>query len=68
MYDQNSLFVQANNNALLIFPGTVHSEPHEQISWVECEYVIDDYGGLFLVHLLCFFGVTIIMSMFVLRK
>lgn len=24
----------------------VHCEPHEQISWAEFQYVIDDYGGL----------------------
>ncbi|KAH9783847.1 pentatricopeptide repeat (PPR) superfamily protein [Citrus sinensis] len=36
---------EANNSSLLVFPGTVHCEPHEQISWAEFQYVIDDYGG-----------------------
>jgi hypothetical protein len=36
----------ANTNALVVFPGSVHSEPHEQISWAEFQYRIDDYGGL----------------------
>ncbi|KAF3457410.1 hypothetical protein FNV43_RR02067 [Rhamnella rubrinervis] len=39
--------VEANSSALLIFPGTVHCEPHEKISWAEFEYVIDDYGDLY---------------------
>ncbi|KAL8479651.1 hypothetical protein ACS0TY_026529 [Phlomoides rotata] len=39
--------VEANNKALLIFPTSVHSEPHEQISWAEFEYVIDDFGDIF---------------------
>ncbi|EOY04956.1 Pentatricopeptide repeat superfamily protein isoform 1 [Theobroma cacao] len=39
--------VEANSTALLVFPGTVHSEPHEQISWAEFHYVIDDYGDIF---------------------
>ncbi|KAK8677062.1 hypothetical protein V6N13_142618 [Hibiscus sabdariffa] len=39
--------VEANSNALLVFPGTVHSEPHEQISWAEFRYVVDDYGDIF---------------------
>ncbi|XP_011084164.1 uncharacterized protein At3g49140 isoform X2 [Sesamum indicum] len=36
--------VEANNRALLLFPGIVHCEPHEQISWAEFDYVIDDFG------------------------
>ncbi|MBA0596519.1 hypothetical protein Gorai_013336 [Gossypium raimondii] len=40
--------VEANSSALLVFPGTVHSEPHEQISWAEFPYVVDDYGGKFI--------------------
>ncbi|XP_062107757.1 uncharacterized protein At3g49140 [Humulus lupulus] len=39
--------VEANGSALLIFPGTVHSEPHEQISWAEFQYVVDDYGDMY---------------------
>ncbi|XP_004296717.1 PREDICTED: uncharacterized protein At3g49140 isoform X2 [Fragaria vesca subsp. vesca] len=39
--------VEANDNALLVFPGKIHSEPHEQISWAEFQYVIDDYGDLY---------------------
>ncbi|KAK4750355.1 hypothetical protein SAY87_027804 [Trapa incisa] len=38
--------VEAHRSALLVFPGTVHCEPHEQISWDEFEYEIDDYGDL----------------------
>ncbi|KAB1227202.1 hypothetical protein CJ030_MR1G022622 [Morella rubra] len=40
--------VEANSCALLVFPGTVHCEPHEQISWAEFQYVIDDYGDMFV--------------------
>ncbi|KAG6433372.1 hypothetical protein SASPL_104983 [Salvia splendens] len=40
--------VEANSKALLIFPSSVHYEPHEQISWAEFDYVIDDFGGLAL--------------------
>ncbi|PIN11749.1 hypothetical protein CDL12_15643 [Handroanthus impetiginosus] len=40
--------VEANNRALLIFPGAVHCEPHEQISWGEFQYVIDDFGDIFI--------------------
>lgn len=39
--------VEAYSNALLVFPESVHSEPHEQISWAEFRYVIDDYGDIF---------------------
>ncbi|KAH6770294.1 Pentatricopeptide repeat superfamily protein [Perilla frutescens var. hirtella] len=39
--------VEANSKALVIFPSIVHSEPHEQISWAEFEYVIDDFGDIF---------------------
>ncbi|KAJ0093208.1 hypothetical protein Patl1_26262 [Pistacia atlantica] len=39
--------VEANNSSLLVFPGTVHCEPHEQISWAEFQYVVDDYGDIF---------------------
>lgn len=39
--------VEANSCAWLVFPGTVHCEPHEQISWGEFQYVIDDYGDIF---------------------
>ncbi|KAL9431678.1 hypothetical protein AB3S75_026805 [Citrus x aurantiifolia] len=38
---------EANSSSLLVFPGTVHCEPHEQISWAEFQYVIDDYGDIF---------------------
>ncbi|KAM7487042.1 hypothetical protein LguiA_003051 [Lonicera macranthoides] len=39
--------VEANSSALLIFPGMVHCEPHEHISWDQYRYVIDDYGDIF---------------------
>ncbi|AET00265.1 putative FMN-binding split barrel [Medicago truncatula] len=39
--------IEANKNALLVFPGSVHSEPHEQISWAEFQYLIDDFGDLY---------------------
>ncbi|KAK6146290.1 hypothetical protein DH2020_020159 [Rehmannia glutinosa] len=39
--------VEANNRALLIFPGVVHCEPHVQISWAEFQYVIDDFGDIY---------------------
>uniref|UniRef100_A0A1D1ZD07 Uncharacterized protein At3g49140 n=2 Tax=Anthurium amnicola TaxID=1678845 RepID=A0A1D1ZD07_9ARAE len=39
--------VETNSNALLIFPGTVHCEPHRQVSWGEFHYVADDYGDIF---------------------
>ncbi|OMO79599.1 FMN-binding split barrel [Corchorus olitorius] len=39
--------LEANSTALLVFPATVHSEPHDEISWNEFQYVIDDYGDIF---------------------
>ncbi|KAF1890300.1 hypothetical protein Lal_00013554 [Lupinus albus] len=39
--------VEANKNALLVFPGTVHCEPHEQISWAEFQYLIDEFGDIY---------------------
>lgn len=30
----------------MLFPGTVHCEPHEHISWAQFQYIIDEYGGL----------------------
>ncbi|KAK9932629.1 hypothetical protein M0R45_019857 [Rubus argutus] len=39
--------VEVNSSALLVFPGKIHCEPHEQISWAEFQYVIDDYGDLY---------------------
>ncbi|XP_071714941.1 uncharacterized protein At3g49140-like [Rutidosis leptorrhynchoides] len=39
--------IEANSSALLIFPGTVHCEPHEHISWAEYPYVIDDGGDIY---------------------
>ncbi|XP_054798168.1 uncharacterized protein At3g49140 isoform X3 [Prosopis cineraria] len=39
--------VEANRNAFLVFPGSVHCEPHEQISWAEFQYLIDDYGDIY---------------------
>ncbi|KAF1864165.1 hypothetical protein Lal_00048730 [Lupinus albus] len=39
--------VEGNRNALLVFPGTVHCEPHEQISWAEFPYLIDDFGDIY---------------------
>ncbi|KAL5991031.1 hypothetical protein ACLOJK_011937 [Asimina triloba] len=39
--------VEANSSALLVFPGMVHTEPHERTSWAEFQYVIDDFGDIF---------------------
>ncbi|KAK7372768.1 hypothetical protein VNO80_06156 [Phaseolus coccineus] len=39
--------VEANKSALLAFPGMVHCEPHEQISWAEFQYHIDDFGDIY---------------------
>ncbi|KAM0052878.1 putative hem oxygenase HugZ-like superfamily [Helianthus debilis subsp. tardiflorus] len=39
--------IEANNSALVIFPGTIHSEPHDHISWAEYPYVIDDGGDIY---------------------
>lgn len=39
--------VEANTKALLVLPGRVHCEPHGHVSWVESQYVIDDYGDIF---------------------
>ncbi|KAA8531352.1 hypothetical protein F0562_006061 [Nyssa sinensis] len=39
--------VEANNCALLVFPGMVHCEPHEHISWAEFQYIVDEYGDIF---------------------
>ncbi|KAI4311394.1 hypothetical protein MLD38_036296 [Melastoma candidum] len=39
--------LEACSTALLVFPGNVHCEPHEQVSWSELPYVIDDYGDIF---------------------
>ncbi|KAK7276707.1 hypothetical protein RIF29_17852 [Crotalaria pallida] len=39
--------IEANRNALLVFPGMVHCEPHEQISWAEYQYLIDDFGDIY---------------------
>ncbi|CAN1731986.1 Uncharacterized protein At3g49140 [Linum perenne] len=40
--------VEANSTALLMFPGTVHCEPHEEMSWSEFQYVVDDYGDIYI--------------------
>lgn len=32
---------------MLVFPGVVHREPHERISWADFQYVVDDYGDIF---------------------
>lgn len=39
--------VEANKNALLVFPGMVHCEPHHQISWAEFQYNIDEFGDIY---------------------
>ncbi|KAK7385910.1 hypothetical protein VNO78_31872 [Psophocarpus tetragonolobus] len=39
--------VEANKNALLVFPGMIHCEPHDQISWAEFQYHIDDFGDIY---------------------
>ncbi|GER27867.1 pentatricopeptide repeat (PPR) superfamily protein [Striga asiatica] len=38
--------VESNHRAMLIFPRGVHCEPHEQISWAEFQYVVDDFGDI----------------------
>ncbi|KAK1313672.1 Uncharacterized protein QJS10_CPA06g01406 [Acorus calamus] len=40
--------VQANSHAMLVFPGELHNEPHEHETWAEFEYVVDDYGDIFI--------------------
>ncbi|KAL3506650.1 hypothetical protein ACH5RR_032032 [Cinchona calisaya] len=40
--------VEAYNRTLLLFPGSVHCEPHEQVSWAEFQYIIDDFGDIFV--------------------
>ncbi|KAG5231950.1 Pentatricopeptide repeat (PPR) superfamily protein [Salix suchowensis] len=42
--------VEANTSALLVFPGSVHCEPHKQVSWTEFQYIIDEYGGYLKIH------------------
>ncbi|XP_050903882.1 uncharacterized protein At3g49140 isoform X1 [Lathyrus oleraceus] len=39
--------IEATKDALLIFPGMVHSERHDQISWAESQFVIDEYGEIY---------------------
>ncbi|CAL1404638.1 unnamed protein product [Linum trigynum] len=39
--------VEANSSALVVFPGIVHREPHEEITWAELQYVVDDYGDIY---------------------
>ncbi|XP_057849620.1 uncharacterized protein At3g49140 isoform X2 [Cryptomeria japonica] len=39
--------VEANHKAMLVHPGTIHHEPHREISLTELEYVIDDYGDIY---------------------
>ncbi|XP_075512004.1 uncharacterized protein At3g49140 isoform X1 [Primulina tabacum] len=39
--------VEANSMALLIFPGVVHCEPHENISWIDSRYVVDEFGDIY---------------------
>ncbi|XP_047318502.1 uncharacterized protein At3g49140 [Impatiens glandulifera] len=39
--------VEANSSSILIFPSTVHSEPHDYISWAEFQYFVDKYGNIF---------------------
>lgn len=39
--------IEGNRSGLLIFPGSVHCEPHEHISWAEYPYVIDDGGDIY---------------------
>ncbi|KAI3894878.1 hypothetical protein MKX03_033622 [Papaver bracteatum] len=38
---------EANGSALLVFPGPVHSQPHQHISWAEFQYLVDDNGDMF---------------------
>lgn len=39
--------VEANSKASLVFPGRVHCEPHEHVSWADYQYIVDDYGDIF---------------------
>ncbi|KAK1290824.1 Uncharacterized protein QJS10_CPB18g00441 [Acorus calamus] len=39
---------QANSHAMLVFPGELHNEPHGHETWAEFEYVVDDYGDIFI--------------------
>ncbi|KAM7261505.1 hypothetical protein ACFE04_008872 [Oxalis oulophora] len=39
--------LEAHNRALLVFPSTVHCEPHGRTSWAEYQYIIDEYGDIF---------------------
>ncbi|KAJ3678145.1 hypothetical protein LUZ60_001948 [Juncus effusus] len=38
---------QANGKALIVFPGRVHIEPHNNSAWSEFQYVIDEYGEIY---------------------
>eukprot|EP01018_Ginkgo_biloba_P018241 Gb_25444 [translate_table: standard] len=39
--------VEVNNNATLMFSGTVDDELHENIFWPELQYVTDEYGDIY---------------------
>ncbi|KAL6614002.1 hypothetical protein ACP70R_036272 [Stipagrostis hirtigluma subsp. patula] len=41
--------VEANSKGLLVFPARVHNEPHGHVAWSEFQYVVDDYGDIFIV-------------------
>ncbi|KAH9302096.1 hypothetical protein KI387_013679, partial [Taxus chinensis] len=38
---------EANHKAILVLPGMVHREPHQEASLIELQYVIDDYGDIY---------------------
>ncbi|GAB4857150.1 hypothetical protein Ancab_015060 [Ancistrocladus abbreviatus] len=39
--------LEANTSALLVFPGMVHCELHECVSWAEYQYRVDDFGDIY---------------------
>lgn len=40
--------VEANHSAIVLFSGMVHREPHKDISRIELQYIIDDYGDIYI--------------------
>lgn len=40
--------VEANHRAFVLFSGMVHREPHKDISRIELQYIVDDYGDIYI--------------------
>lgn len=40
--------VEANHRAIVLFSGMVHSDPHKDISRIELQYIVDDYGDIYI--------------------